>query len=82
MRSDSDGSRRTERAARQVILLSTSAASALSDRLLHELGEEVIAIMDTQITSRGGLISNVWVQVGALAILAVVVIALAAKYVW
>ena len=38
-------------------------------------GEEVIAIMDTQITNKDGLTNNFWVQIGALVILTVVVIA-------
>ena len=38
--------------------------------------------MDTQITNKSGLTNNLWVQFGALVILTVVVIALAAKYIW
>ena len=38
--------------------------------------------MDTQITNKGGLTNNFWVQIGALVILTVVVIGLAAKYIW
>jgi hypothetical protein len=38
--------------------------------------------MATQITSKHGFIDNLWLQMAALAILTIVVIALAAKYVW
>jgi hypothetical protein len=38
--------------------------------------------MDTQITNKRGLTNNFWVQIGTLVILTVVVIALAAKYIW
>ena len=42
--------------------------------------------MDSQITSKSGLASGLandfWLQMAALAILTIVVIALAAKYVW
>jgi hypothetical protein len=38
--------------------------------------------MDTQITSKRGFIDNLWVQMAALVIVTLVVIALAAKYVW
>jgi len=38
--------------------------------------------MNTQIRNKGGLTNNFWAQAVALAILAVVLIALAAKYVW
>jgi len=38
--------------------------------------------MNTQIRKRGGLANNFWVQAAALAVVAVVLIALAAKYVW
>jgi len=39
--------------------------------------------MDSQITSKsGGLANDFWLQMAALAILTIVVIALAAKYVW
>jgi hypothetical protein len=38
--------------------------------------------MNTQITTKQGFTNNFWVQMAALVILTVVVIALAAKYVW
>jgi hypothetical protein len=38
--------------------------------------------MDTQITSKGGFANNFWLQMAALVIVTLVVIALAAKYVW
>jgi len=38
--------------------------------------------MDTQITRKSGFANNFWVQMTALVIVTVVVIALAAKYVW
>ena len=38
--------------------------------------------MDSQITSKSGLANDFWLQMAALAILTIVVIALAAKYVW
>jgi len=38
--------------------------------------------MDTQTRPQGGFTSNLWVQFGALAIVVVVLIALAAKYIW
>jgi hypothetical protein len=82
MRGDSDGSRRTERAARQVISLSLCRVASLGLLIPQQTGEEVIAIMDTQITNKGSLTNNFWVQIGALVILTVVVIALAAKYIW
>jgi hypothetical protein len=37
----------------------------------------------TEQTEKGrGLINNLWVQMGALAIVAIILIALAAKYLW
>jgi hypothetical protein len=38
--------------------------------------------MDRQITSKGGLASNLWLQMAVLAVAAVVLIAFAAKYLW
>jgi hypothetical protein len=38
--------------------------------------------MDTQIPSKRNLTNNFWLQVAALVIVTVVVIALAAKYIW
>jgi len=38
--------------------------------------------MDTQITPKRGFTNNVWVQIAALVIVTIVVIALAAKYIW
>jgi hypothetical protein len=38
--------------------------------------------MATQITSKHGLTDNLWVQMAALVIVTLVVIALAAEYVW
>ena len=38
--------------------------------------------MDTQLENKGGLTNNFWVQITALVIVTVVVIALAAKYIW
>jgi len=38
--------------------------------------------MDMQTSSKGGFISNFWIQTAALGILAAILIALAAKYIW
>jgi len=38
--------------------------------------------MNTQIFNKGGFAGNLWFQMAALAIVTLVVIALAAKYVW
>jgi len=38
--------------------------------------------MDTQISPKTGFPNNAWVQMAALLVLAIVVIALAAKYIW
>jgi hypothetical protein len=38
--------------------------------------------MATQITSKHGFTDNLWVQIAALVIVTLVVIALAAEYVW
>ncbi len=38
--------------------------------------------MDTQITPKSGFANNVWVQMAAMVIVTIVVIALAAKYIW
>ncbi len=37
--------------------------------------------MDVQ-TNKGGLVNNLWVQIGVFAIVAIILIALAAKYLW
>jgi hypothetical protein len=38
--------------------------------------------MDVQTSNKGGLVNNLWVQMGALAIVAIILIALAAMYLW
>jgi hypothetical protein len=38
--------------------------------------------MNTQIFKKGGFANNLWVQMAALVIVTLVVIALAAKYLW
>jgi len=38
--------------------------------------------MNTQLENKGGLTNNFWVQIAALIIVTLVVIALAAKYIW
>jgi hypothetical protein len=38
--------------------------------------------MNTQSANKGGLANNLWVQMAALVIVTVVVIALAAKFIW
>jgi hypothetical protein len=38
--------------------------------------------MDTQITRKSGFANKFWVQMAALVIVTIVVIALAAKYIW
>jgi hypothetical protein len=38
--------------------------------------------MDTQLATKSGFTNNFWVQIAALVILTVVVIALAAEYIW
>ena len=38
--------------------------------------------MDARTSNKGGLVNNLWVQMGALGIVAIVSIALAAKYLW
>jgi hypothetical protein len=38
--------------------------------------------MDTRADSKSGFASNFWVQIAALVIVVVVLIALAAKYIW
>ena len=64
--------RRTERAARRL----------KSRRFLSTRAEGGERTMDSQITSKSGLANDFWLQMAALAILTIVVIALAAKYVW
>jgi len=77
MRGDSDGSRGTKRASR---LLTFSVASLLLDHRMPNRGE--VIRMDTQITRKSGLANNLWVQMAALVIVTIVVIALAAKFIW
>jgi hypothetical protein len=38
--------------------------------------------MDTQITRKSGLANNLWVEMAALVIVTVAVIALAAEFIW
>jgi hypothetical protein len=38
--------------------------------------------MDTQITRKSGFANNLWVQMAALVIVTLVVIAVAANYIW
>ena len=38
--------------------------------------------MDTQITRQSGFTNNAWVQMAALVIVTIVLIALAAKFIW
>lgn len=38
--------------------------------------------MDTKVVNKGGFADNFWVQISALVIVTIVVIALAAKYIW
>jgi hypothetical protein len=38
--------------------------------------------MDTRISPNPGFANNAWVQIAALLVLTIVVIALAAKYIW
>jgi hypothetical protein len=38
--------------------------------------------MDTQLANKSSLTNNFWVQIAAMVILTVVVIALAAEYIW
>ncbi len=38
--------------------------------------------MDTRGDSRSGLVNNLWVQFAALVIVVLILIALAAKYIW
>jgi len=38
--------------------------------------------MDAKTNNKGGLINYLWVQMGALAIVAIILIALASKYLW
>jgi hypothetical protein len=51
--------------------------------LFHRLSAEGRwSSMNTQIFNKGGFANNFWVQMAALVIVTLVVIALAAKYVW
>jgi hypothetical protein len=38
--------------------------------------------MNTQTSNKAGLVNNFWVQMAALVVVTVVIIALAAKYIW
>jgi hypothetical protein len=38
--------------------------------------------MDTQLANKSGFTNNIWVQMSALVIVTIGVIALAAKYIW
>jgi hypothetical protein len=38
--------------------------------------------MVAQTNNKGGLVNNLWVQMGALVVVAIILIALAAKYLW
>jgi hypothetical protein len=38
--------------------------------------------MDTRLVNKSGFTNNFWVQLGALVIVTIAVIALAAKYIW
>ena len=38
--------------------------------------------MNTQTNNKAGFANNVWVEMAALAVVTVVIIALAAKYIW
>ena len=53
-----------------------------SRRFLSTRAEGGEQTMDSQITSKSGLANDFWLQMAALTILTIVVIALAAKYVW
>src|SRR6516162_3123983 len=77
MRGDSDGSRGTKRAS---LLLTFSVASLPLDHRMPNRGE--VIRVDTQITHKSGLANNLWVQMAALVIVTIVVIALAAKFIW
>ena len=79
-----NGSGGTERAARPLILV-------LPVRRAASLGSLHWAVngakggdpgMATQITSKNGFTDNFWLQMAALVIVTLVVIALAAEYVW
>ena len=77
MRGDSDGSRGTKRAS---LLLTFSVASLPLDHRMPNRGE--VIRVDTQITHKSGLANNLWVQMAAMVIVTIVVIALAAKFIW
>jgi hypothetical protein len=38
--------------------------------------------MDARTSNKGGLVNNLWVQMGVMAIVVIIAIALAAKYIW
>jgi hypothetical protein len=38
--------------------------------------------MDAQTSNKDGLVNNLWVQIGGLGIVAIILIVLAAKYLW
>jgi hypothetical protein len=46
--------------------------------MIREGGDQ----MDTQTSNKAGFVNNFWVQMAALAVVTVVIIALAAKYIW
>ena len=75
-----NGSGGTERAARALIWFSPRAALG-SLRAVNgpKGGDPGIA---TQITSRHGFTDNFWLQMAGLVIVTLVVIALAAEYIW
>ena len=52
----------------------------LLDHRMPNRGE--VIRMDTQITHKSGLANNLWVQMAALVIVTIVVIALAAEFIW
>jgi hypothetical protein len=46
--------------------------------MIREGGDQ----MNTQTSNKAGLANNFWVQMAALVVVTVVIIALAAKYIW
>ena len=46
--------------------------------MIREGGDQ----MNTQASNKPGFVNNLWVQMAALVIVTVVIIALAAKYIW
>jgi hypothetical protein len=55
----------------------TSLRKAL-EAMIREGGDQ----MNTQTSNKAGFVNNFWVQMAALVIVTVVIIALAAKYIW